>query len=359
MSIKKAFLGLFTAAFTGILFSGAVFALEPVTPSTERVTVKKEVCGFDWPQEQKYDAQLVSVRKKLRIEPGEKFPIKVFLKNTGTMPWFSNNSTCPGPRILLGTDKERDHAGLFYEEGLDGWYGNNRINMDQLRVKPGEIASFTFFAQAKNESEVYKEYFTPVLKDIQWLDNAGFEMETIIGNGKDTALDLRKKFLYAQASGPVSAIDLTAEKSIHVDLSEQKLHVKLGDKTIREFGVSTGAADTPTPTGETKIILKQEVRIANKAPHYIMPKYMMFRAGGFGFHALPSLGSAELRAKIRSLQAAGKVVPTSLYLNDPFWTEARNHIGRPVSHGCIRILPENADFLYEFTDIGTKVVIER
>jgi lipoprotein-anchoring transpeptidase ErfK/SrfK len=158
----------------------------------------------------------------------------------------------------------------------------------------------------------------------------------MIGDTGENMTDLRKKMLYASTSGPVTALNLNGEKKLLVDLSDQKLFIMLDGQVIREFRVSTGGYKTPTPKGDYTIKLKQEVRVSGKAPHYIMPKFMWFREGGYGFHALPSLGSD------------GGV----------FWTEAKDHIGRPVSHGCIRLLPEDADFLYEFTDLGTKVTVQ-
>ncbi|MEK7136820.1 MAG: L,D-transpeptidase, partial [Patescibacteria group bacterium] len=56
-----------------------------------------------------------------------------------------------------------------------------------------------------------------------------------------------------------------------------------------------------------------------------------------GFHALPYLG--------KSPESSG------------FWQEARSHIGIPVSHGCIRLLPEDAENVYEWVEVGTKVYI--
>lgn len=307
------------------------------TISSEPEEVEEDVCGFNVPEEKTYGAQLIAVRRKLRVMPEEEFRVKVFFKNTGSMPWFANKSSCLGPKISLGTERDRDRASIFYAEGLAGWEGSNRVGMDQFRADPGEIASFTFYGKAPGEADVLKEYWSVIAKDIQWMDEAQFSFETMVGDSGESAADLRKKMAYANTSGSVSWIDLNAEKSIHVDLSEQKLHVRLGDLSIREFRVSTGAAATPTPKGETKLILKQEVRVGAKPPHYIMPKYMMFRAGGYGFHSLPSLGRAN---------------------SGVFWTEARSHIGIPVSHGCIRLLPEDAEWLFSFSDIGTKVVIE-
>lgn len=343
-------------SFIGILLAFpfvalTVFADEVKDGATPEVNaavkdeVKSEVkpadtsvkCGFTLPDEKTYSAQLIAIRRKLRVEPGETFRVKIFMKNTGTMPWLSNINTCMGPKMSLGTKREQDRNSVFYELGLRGWEGSNRIAMDQLQVDPGEIASFTFHGKAGKSANVYKEYFAPVLKDIQWIDGAEFSFDVIVGDPKDSAIDLRKKLAYSNSSGSVSVINLNAEKKVLVDLSEQRMKVMLGDYQVKEFKISTGAAKTPTPVGETKILLKQYVRVGHKPPHYIMPRFQMFTSGGAGFHALPSLGND------------GGV----------FWTEARNHIGIPVSHGCIRLLPEDADWLYEFTDVGDRVAVQR
>jgi lipoprotein-anchoring transpeptidase ErfK/SrfK len=301
----------------------------------------EDVCGFEVPDDKVYDAEVVAIRRKLRVETDEDFRVKVFIKNTGNMPWFSEDSKCLGPRLHLGTDKVRDRESALYASTLEGisdtnWEGSNRIGMDQLRTNPGEIASFTFWSKAPSEPDVLKEYFTPVVKDLQWIDNAQFSFELMVGDTGENSADLRKKISYANTSGSVSDIDLNADRLVLVDLSEQQMYVYLGDILVRQFSVSTGAAATPTPVGTTQISLKQEVRVGGKAPHYIMPYFQMFRAGGYGLHALPSLGND------------GGV----------FWTEALSHLGIPVSHGCVRIGPDDAKWLFYFTEIGDTVTVQ-
>lgn len=303
---------------------------------------EREVCGFNFPEEGEfYDAEVVAVRRKLKIEPGEIFRVKVFIKNTGNMPWFSAESECLGPEMHLGTDKERDRDSIFYSPELLGveetnWEDSNRIGMDQLRIDPGQIASFTFWSEAPDKPDVIKEYFTPILSGIQWIDDAQFSFEIMVGDVDESSENLRKRLSYAFDSGSVMDLNLDGERSILVDLSEQMMYIKLGEDVIREFRVSTGAAATPTPVGTTYLSLKQELRVGSKSPHYIMPYFQMFRAGGYGMHALPSLG------------------------NDGgwFWTEAVSHLGIPVSHGCIRIGDENAIWLFGFTEVGDKVVVQ-
>lgn len=331
-----------------VLFSSfpMASALEPsvaATSTVENVEVKTSAdCFFTTPEQKSFEAKVVTVRRKLKVDEGEIFRVKAFVKNTGNMPWFNDESGCEGPKMFLGTDKDRDRNSEMFttdvsEGEVNNWITPNRIRMDQKRINPGEVASFTFWNDAGSDNEVFKEYFTPVVEAEKWIDNAGISFEVIVGELTENAVDLRKKISYRTKSGSVSDIDLNGAKSLHVDISEQKLLVYLGDEVVREFRVSTGAPSTPTPIGSYSISLKQWSRVGVKAPHYIMPRFMMWRSGGYGFHALPSLGTD------------GGV----------FWTEARNHIGIPVSHGCIRLLPEDADFVYEFAEIGTAVEIAR
>lgn len=305
----------------------------------ETRTPSQEVCGFTVPEEKIYDSKIITVRRKLRVQEGETFKVKVFVKNTGNMPWFASDSTCLGPKVNLGTDKTRDRTSVFYsnvEEEGNNWISPSRVKMDQERTDPGEIASFTFYSLAGQEPDVYKEYMTPVAEDITWMDSGTFFFDVIVGSPDEPLTDLRKKITYANASGSVLDINLNGERSILVDLSDQMGYLTLDGVTIREFQVSTGASATPTPTGETSIMLKQEVRVGGKSPHYIMPNFIMFRAGGYGLHSLPSLGSD------------GGI----------FWTEARSHIGIPVSHGCVRMLPEDSDFAFEFLQLGDTVTVQ-
>ena len=109
----------------------------------------------------------------------------------------------------------------------------------------------------------------------------------------------------------------------------------MGDTLIREYTVSTGTFNTPTPLGNFKILNKQDLRIARKWPHYHMPQWQGFTKWGHGFHSLPYLANDK----------------------GIFWNEALTHIGQRVSHGCIRLLPEDAEDLYSLTEVGTEMVI--
>ena len=120
------------------------------------------------------------------------------------------------------------------------------------------------------------------------------------------------------------------EKRIEVSLAQQRLVYFLGPVRLDEYVVSTGKASTPTPTGEYTIEKKQENAWSQMAGLW-MPWWMSFN-GIYAIHELPEWPDGT--------------------------KEGANHLGIPVSHGCIRLGIGPAKTLYDWTPVGTKLIIE-
>lgn len=310
-----------------------------------------------------FAAEFVGARNPQFVESGEEFGVKFYFKNTGDAVWRNEKSECAGAKVYLSPSKPHYRYSEFYQEGLEGWQNSSRIVMEDLEILPGEIATFNFRAQSFGEARAMREYFTVTTNDTQSLDEGTGYFDVVIGEPaiSEENYSLTKHLI--NESGDYENVDLSGNKILHVDISDQWLQVKVGDTVLNEMPISTGAIDTPTPYGTHTVIGKNPVRIANKDPNWIMPRFLMLNTNynpeadpatqlggfeGYGFHALPSLGTDALRAEIRGYLARGEVVPTSLYETDTFWRESWSHIGSRVSHGCIRLKPDDADWLYEF-----------
>lgn len=310
--------------------------LQTTTQPTEVVS-----CIYQKPAQQTFDGKFLAIRRKAQVAPGEIFKVQVFVQNISNSPWFSDDSGCSGvPLIRLGTDKNRDRESPFYNnlqttEG--GWISKNRIKLDQKMVYPSQVASFTFEAKAPTVAGVYREYYAPVVEGVAWLEKNALASTDIAVGGAQLNAEKRELLSQLEISGNLSTLDIKGEKNLVVDLSEQKMYVKIGSAVIKTFRVSSGAPSHPTPPGNYTISLKQPVRVAASRPHYIMPLFQMFRSGGYGIHALPSLANDR----------------------GVFWREALNHIGTRRSHGCIRLLPDDAKYVWNFTDVGTKMSVIR
>ncbi len=124
-------------------------------------------------------------------------------------------------------------------------------------------------------------------------------------------------------------------KRIEVDLSEQKLKLIESGKVVSIRTISTGKWSTPTPTGEFKT--RNKIVTAYSKPYALYMEYWMaFTAdGSYGLHSLPYW-------KTRN---GGRIY------------EGANHLGTPVSHGCIRQSLADAKSLYDWAPVGTPVKI--
>lgn len=120
------------------------------------------------------------------------------------------------------------------------------------------------------------------------------------------------------------------DKRIEVNLKKQQLSYFLGTVKLGEFVISSGKPALPTPTGQFKIINKVP-RAWSKAYGLWMPYWMGLGSGRFGFHELPEWPNG--------------------------YKEGANHLGHPVSHGCVRLGVGPAKTLYDWVEVGTPVVI--
>jgi lipoprotein-anchoring transpeptidase ErfK/SrfK len=112
------------------------------------------------------------------------------------------------------------------------------------------------------------------------------------------------------------------EHWIDVDLSQQRVYAYAGDTVVNSFVVSTGTWQTPTVTGKYKVWIK--LRSTDMSgPGYYVPDvpYVMYFYKGYGLHGT-------------------------------YW---HNNFGTPMSHGCVNLTIPDAEWLYNFSSVGTVV----
>lgn len=136
--------------------------------------------------------------------------------------------------------------------------------------------------------------------------------------------------------GPNSDGTLAA-KYLEVDISQQKMYTFAKNKLLKEYRVSTGR-DYPTPTGEFTILNKTGLGYSTIYSVW-MPWWMGFKYSDelhayFGVHELPY-----------SLTDGNKIQRPASF------------IGTPNTGGCVALGVGDAKAVYQFADIGTKVVI--
>jgi lipoprotein-anchoring transpeptidase ErfK/SrfK len=128
----------------------------------------------------------------------------------------------------------------------------------------------------------------------------------------------------AGTSSTIAQLKRSQQRWIEVDLSRQTLIAWQGNRWIDARYVSTGKASTPTPTGvfnvQTKIY-----STTMSGRDYSVPdvRYVMFYSGNYAIHGA-------------------------------YW---HNRFGTPVSHGCINLAEDAAKWLYNWSEVGTPIVV--
>jgi hypothetical protein len=109
------------------------------------------------------------------------------------------------------------------------------------------------------------------------------------------------------------AISRTAQAtvSVQVDLSSQQMHVTSGSGETYVWPISSARSGYATPRGSYRPTSLQTMHYSKKYHHSPMPHSIFFN-GGYAIHG----------------------------------TYATGALGRPASHGCIRIAPANAAKLF-------------
>lgn len=121
----------------------------------------------------------------------------------------------------------------------------------------------------------------------------------------------------------------TTDKLITVDIGSQMLYAWNGGQIVHQTRVSTGMRYTPTVKGTFSILRKvplQDMRgnFPPYEPYYIKDvPHVMYFYGAYAIHG----------------------------------THWHNSFGTRVSHGCVNVPLASAEWLYNFADVGTKVLV--
>jgi lipoprotein-anchoring transpeptidase ErfK/SrfK len=104
--------------------------------------------------------------------------------------------------------------------------------------------------------------------------------------------------------------------TIEVNKSTQRMTVYVDGEKRYTFKVSTGKAGHATPSGSFRVLLMKEMHYSRKYDNAPMPNSLFFTGVGHAIHA----------------------------------TTAVRNLGRPASHGCIRLAPGDARALYNLVE---------
>lgn len=114
---------------------------------------------------------------------------------------------------------------------------------------------------------------------------------------------------------------------------------------VKTFPIGIGRVGWETPLGETTVVAKA------RDPHWYVPRSVRQEHAEMG-DPLPSVvppgPDNPLGHRVLKLDMPGYLIHGT---NQPYG------VGMRVSHGCVRLYPENIEYLYELVEIGETVTI--
>lgn len=112
-------------------------------------------------------AQWVGQSSYPSLNAGDSATLWAEFRNTGQTSWNKSGYSA----IRLGTSHPKDRESIF----KSNWPYQNRINLDQDSVSPGQVGRFTFDISVPvgTPSGIYREYFQPVVDGLMWLEDYG------------------------------------------------------------------------------------------------------------------------------------------------------------------------------------------
>lgn len=124
--------------------------------------------------------------------------------------------------------------------------------------------------------------------------------------------------------------DTKIKKQVKVDLSQQKAYLFENGQIVKEYPISSGKLDTPTPTGNFRVIYKQDMAYSKPTGCWLAFWVGFTSDGKYGFHETPICEGER---------------------------KGEDKMGVPDSAGCIRLKLGDAEQFYNWVEIETSVEI--
>jgi hypothetical protein len=133
-------------------------------------------------------------------------------------------------------------------------------------------------------------------------------------------------------AGATQLVEDSGEKFIKVDISEQRLTAYSNGVPVHSFLVSTGVNGWNTPLGTTAVTAKIP----------IMDYTWNYGPGNPNNYSLPNV---KWNLRFRN----------HYYIHSAYW---HNNFGNPMSHGCVNTSIPDAEWIFNWADVGTTVTIQ-
>lgn len=208
------------------------------------------------------------------------------------------------------------------ERGADYWEitsDNDVVDIDGMDVNGDGIDELGVLRRDEGDMNFYA-YTSP----------QGISPQTIVGQDFWNVPDITMAF--GTLNSPSVSI-YNGPRRIEVNLTEQRLYAWEGNTVANTFLISSGISRFPSPVGEFSVLEKI----------YVKGYRWSYGPGNPNNYNLPGVK--------HNMRFHG-----SFYLHGAYW---HNNFGHRMSHGCINIDEPDAEWLYNWADVGVPVSIHQ
>ncbi len=209
---------------------------------------------------------------------------------------------------------------------VDGELGDGILDLDIITVeppkpepgKPYSGVSVTHIVESGQELALIARQYGVSMQDIVALN--GIANPDLLYVGQELLVPAPGRYTPSAADAPPAPTN--TGKSIVVSTGEQRIFAYENGQLVRAHLVSTGRSETPTVLGDYKVYVKY-VADDMAGPGYFLPQvpYTMYFYAGYGIHGT-------------------------------YW---HNSFGRPMSHGCVNLPISEAEWFFNWAQVGTPV----
>lgn len=215
--------------------------------------------------------------------------------------------------LVFGLGFSDSLASLLDTDG-DGYSDEQEIAMGYSPYNPEPIK----FSESDMDGDGLSDYFEHVY------GTDPFKADTD-GDGYSDFVEIDNAY------DPLSKEPRKLPVRVEINLKSQTMSFFVDNHHWREFSISSGKPSMPTRVGEYKIVNKIE-KAWSKTYGLYMPFWLGLDRGSIGIHELP-------------------IWPNG-------YREGSDHLGVPVSHGCVRLGIGAAEYVYNHLEVGDVVIIK-
>jgi lipoprotein-anchoring transpeptidase ErfK/SrfK len=205
-------------------------------------------------------------------------------------------------------------------EVADGVFDLSMISIPALAAETAsnyDGPTTTYIVQPGQELGLIAKEYNVSIEDIVGLN--GISDPDLIYPGQELTIPAAGAYIPAAPAAPTAS-----GRSIVVSTENQRIYAYQDGQMVRSHLASTGLPDTPTVKGDFKVYVKYTATDMS-GPGYYLPQvpYTMYFYQGYGIHGT-------------------------------YW---HNAFGRQMSHGCVNLPTEEAQWFFNFAEVGTPVKV--